>query len=87
MTSFPACHDNMSNRLSPGVIFWFRNDLRLHDQVALAHAIDIAHRLGGWLLPVYIHDNRLDAMTPWGVENHLKLTQSFHLKLTHPVTA
>jgi hypothetical protein len=21
------------------------------------------------------------------VENHLKLTQSFHLKLTHPVTA
>lgn len=66
MTSFPACHDNRSNRLSPGVIFWFRNDLRLHDQVALAHAIDIAHRLGGWLLPVYIHDNRLDAMTPWG---------------------
>ena len=50
----------------PGVIFWFRSDLRLHDQQALEHAIDRAHGMSGWLLPVYIHDERWQATTPWG---------------------
>ena len=50
----------------PGVIFWFRHDLRLHDQLALELAVDQAQRLGGWLLPIYVHDERLHAPTPWG---------------------
>ena len=51
-----------------GVIFWFRNDLRLHDQLALQSAIEQAQQLGGWLLPIYIHDERWHAVTPWGFE-------------------
>lgn len=35
------------------VIFWFRNDLRLHDQPALAHAIALATQQNATLLPVY----------------------------------
>lgn len=49
-----------------GVIYWFRNDLRLHDQPALHGAIELAAKLQTWLLPVYIHDEALDAQTPWG---------------------
>ena len=52
----------------PGVIFWFRQDLRLHDQWALEHAIERARSLGGWLLPVYVHDERRHAMTAWGFQ-------------------
>lgn len=51
-----------------GVIYWFRNDLRLHDQAALQHAIQIAQQRQTWLLPVYIHDEALDQITPWGFE-------------------
>lgn len=50
----------------PGVIVWFRQDLRLHDQLALASAMALAERTGGWLLPVYVHDEQLHAATPWG---------------------
>jgi deoxyribodipyrimidine photo-lyase len=35
---------------SPGTIVWFRQDLRLHDNPALAAAL----ARGGWVLPVYI---------------------------------
>jgi deoxyribodipyrimidine photo-lyase len=49
-----------------GVIYWFRNDLRLHDQPALQSAIELATTLQTWLLPVYIHDDTLEAHTPWG---------------------
>jgi deoxyribodipyrimidine photo-lyase len=51
---------------SAGVIYWFRNDLRLHDQPALQSAIELAQKLQTWLLPVYIHDDALDDQTPWG---------------------
>ncbi len=50
----------------PGVIFWFRNDLRLHDSPALLHAIACARRLQTWLLPVHVHDTGMHALTPWG---------------------
>jgi deoxyribodipyrimidine photolyase len=35
-----------------GVLFWFRHDLRLHDQPALHRAIALAQATGGWLLPL-----------------------------------
>lgn len=53
---------------APGVIYWFRHDLRLHDAPALTQAAALARRLGGWLLPVYVHDPALRAPTPWGFE-------------------
>ena len=49
-----------------GVIYWFRNDLRLHDQPALHQAIQLATQHNTWLLPVYIHDASLDQKTQWG---------------------
>ena len=39
--------------LPPPTIVWFRNDLRLSDNTALAEAIDI----GAPVLPVYIDDS------------------------------
>ena len=50
----------------PGVLFWFRNDLRLHDQAALHAAVREARQVGGWLLPVFVHDPAQQAVTPWG---------------------
>lgn len=50
----------------PGVVFWFRNDLRLHDQAALQEAVQQARQAGGWLLPVFVHDPARLATTPWG---------------------
>ena len=44
------------------VIYWFRNDLRLQDNPALAQACQTATHL----LPVFCHDPALDAETPWG---------------------
>lgn len=55
-----------SARTPPGVVFWFRSDLRLHDQPALLQAAGLARELGGWLLPVFVHDARLQAPTRWG---------------------
>ena len=49
-----------------GVIYWFRTDLRLHDQPALTRAIGWALDHKTWLLPVYIHDARGQSLTPWG---------------------
>lgn len=51
---------------APGVLFWFRNDLRLHDQPALRAAITQAEAFGGWLLPVFVDDPSHNAMTSWG---------------------
>jgi deoxyribodipyrimidine photo-lyase len=50
----------------PGVVFWFRQDLRLHDQVALEQALRICAAQQRWLLPVFIHDSALQARTRWG---------------------
>ncbi|HWU35481.1 MAG TPA: DASH family cryptochrome [Methylovorus sp.] len=52
--------------LPRGVIFWFRRDLRLHDQPALTAAIQHAEQQGGWLLPVFVHDPAEGAQTRWG---------------------
>ncbi|MBP7605789.1 MAG: DASH family cryptochrome, partial [Giesbergeria sp.] len=48
------------------VLFWFRSDLRLHDQPALAHATALAAQQGAALLPVFCH--ALPATTRWGFE-------------------
>ena len=39
------------------IIYWFRNDLRLHDNPALTRACNAATQL----LPVYVHEPDLDA--------------------------
>ena len=50
-----------------GVVFWFRHDLRLHDNPALAHAARLARQRQTWLLPVVVHDPaQTTALTPWG---------------------
>ncbi len=51
-----------------GVLFWFRQDLRLHDQPALQLALETAHRHQGWLLPVFVHDTAEHNRTAWGFE-------------------
>lgn len=50
-----------------GVVFWFRHDLRLHDNPALAHAVQLARQRRTWLLPVVVLDPaQTTAPTPWG---------------------
>lgn len=50
-----------------GVVFWFRYDLRLHDNPALAHAVQLARQRHTWLLPVVVLDPaQTTALTPWG---------------------
>jgi deoxyribodipyrimidine photo-lyase len=51
-----------------GIIFWFRQDLRLHDQAALKLAIHQAEQMGGWLLPIFVHDPQQQTSTRWGFE-------------------
>ena len=55
-----------NTRSAPGVVYWFRNDLRLHDAPGLARAVALAERIGGWLLPVHVHDEAWHDPTPWG---------------------
>ncbi len=52
--------------MSAGVLYWLRNDLRLHDNPALLLAARRAREQGGWLLPVYLHDLAQLATTRWG---------------------
>jgi len=50
-----------------GVVFWFRHDLRLHDNPALALALRLARERYTWLLPVVVLDpTQTTAHTPWG---------------------
>lgn len=51
---------------APGLVFWFRNDLRLHDNPALLQAVAEAERLQTWLLPVFVHDTAWLQQSPWG---------------------
>ncbi len=57
---------------APGVVFWFRNDLRLTDNPALHTAQEACAALdnrppgGAWLLPVFVHDSAQRATTRWG---------------------
>jgi deoxyribodipyrimidine photo-lyase len=50
----------------PTTLFWFRNDLRLHDQRALHQAIEHAHAHQQALLLVYVHEPVQDEPTAWG---------------------
>jgi deoxyribodipyrimidine photo-lyase len=43
-------------------IYWFRNDLRLHDNFAFSQACAMVTHV----LPVYCHDPAVDALTDWG---------------------
>ncbi|WP_170073017.1 DASH family cryptochrome [Malikia granosa] len=52
--------------MSAGVIYWLRNDLRLHDNPALLLAARRASEQGGWLLPVCLHDPVQQLETRWG---------------------
>jgi deoxyribodipyrimidine photo-lyase len=52
--------------MSTGVLYWLRNDLRLHDNPALLLAARRARERGGWLLPVYLHDPDQQRDTRWG---------------------
>ena len=52
--------------MSAGVLYWLRNDLRLHDNPALLLAARRAREQGGWLLPVYLHDPDQQRDTRWG---------------------
>jgi deoxyribodipyrimidine photo-lyase len=47
-------------------LFWFRCDLRLHDQRALQQAIDHAQAHQQALLLVYVHEPVQDESTVWG---------------------
>ena len=48
-------------QLSSGAlnIHWFRNDLRLHDNQALCHTLQLSSANGGILLPIFIFDPRV----------------------------
>jgi deoxyribodipyrimidine photo-lyase len=50
----------------PTTLFWFRNDLRLHDQRALKQAIEHAQTHQQALLLVYVHEPVQDEPTAWG---------------------
>jgi deoxyribodipyrimidine photo-lyase len=61
------CKKNMTTpEASAGIVYWFRNDLRLHDNPALQHAIALAERHHTWLMPVFVHDTGLQLTSPWG---------------------
>jgi deoxyribodipyrimidine photo-lyase len=47
-------------------LFWFRNDLRLHDQRALSQAMTHAQQHAQPLLLVYVHEPVQDEPTAWG---------------------
>jgi deoxyribodipyrimidine photo-lyase len=49
----------------PVVLYWFRQDLRLHDNPALHRAIDLALQCGAALLPVVVQPPP-DETVPWG---------------------
>lgn len=66
-----------------GVVFWFRQDLRLHDQPALLHAAHLARQSGTWLLPVFVHDPAQQLCTRWGfprVGPHRRVWQAMALQ-------
>ena len=74
-----------------GVVFWFRNDLRLHDNPALQQAIALAERHRTWLLPVYVHDCALQLTSPWGFvrtsEHRMAWTAMAVQDVTHQLAA
>jgi deoxyribodipyrimidine photo-lyase len=63
---------------SRGTIVWYRQDLRLHDQPALAAAAD----RDGWVMPVYILSENEEGDWPPGAASRWWLHHSL-LKLSH----
>jgi deoxyribodipyrimidine photo-lyase len=63
--------------MSSGVVYWLRNDLRLHDNPALLLAARRAREQGDWLLPVYLHDPVQLAETRWGFARMGRHRQAF----------
>lgn len=63
-----TCPTNWPTHWPPGgVVFWFRRDLRLHDNPALTHAVQVARQRQTWLLPVVVIDPaQTTALTAWG---------------------
>lgn len=59
--------------MSNTIIYWFRNDLRLHDNPSLQKAIDT----GLPIVPVYIVDDAFMAMHPLGFERTGVFRQKF----------
>ena len=59
----------------PIAVMWFRNDLRLTDNPALAHAVRWAQEQDGTVLPIYILDDimetQLGGATRWWLERSL----------------
>jgi deoxyribodipyrimidine photo-lyase len=54
-------------------MYWFRNDLRLHDNLALLHAI----QTNDYLLPVYCHDVKNQANLSWDFHRSSQLRAAF----------
>ncbi len=52
--------------IPPPVLVWFRHDLRLQDNPALAAALEQAARTGGGILAVYILDEAGEGAWPYG---------------------
>jgi len=50
------------------VVYWFRHDVRLHDNPALLAACAQAGRRRQPLHLVFVHDERLQQPTPWGFQ-------------------
>ena len=48
------------------VLFWFRNDLRVHDNPSLYQAVQAARQAGVPLWLCYVHDPAQQAPTRWG---------------------
>jgi len=50
------------------ILYWFRNDLRLHDNPSLQRAVAVAERQRVSLQPVFVHDPAWQSPTIWGFE-------------------
>ena len=76
------------------IILWFRQDLRLDDNLALINAIEHAENHNAPLIPIYIHDNdtakewKMGGASQWWLHNSLKnlannLKEKYALNLTY----
>jgi len=52
-----GCFYVHSHIMQPIICFWFRRDLRLHDNAGLYHALQLAQEQGISVLPVFIFDS------------------------------
>lgn len=73
--------------MSHGVLYWLRQDLRLHDNRALQRAAQRARQQGGWLLPVFVHDPAQQASTRWGFVRMGRHRQAFLAQALQDLTA